>query len=57
MKGEVQMKEYDVESMSLEDFKDLIASGDDTHDNQIRVTKTGKVFYRKILLVRIAWKI
>lgn len=51
------MKEYDVESMSLEDFKDLIASGDDTHDNQIRVTKTGKVFYRKILLVRIAWKI
>lgn len=38
------MKEYDVESMSLEDFKDSIASGDDTHDNQIRVTKTGKVF-------------
>lgn len=38
------MKEYDVENMSLDDFKNLIASGDDTHDNQIRVTKTGKVF-------------
>ena len=38
------MEEYDVVNMSLDDFKDLIASGDDTHDNQIRVTRTGKVF-------------
>lgn len=35
---------YDVNTITYEQFKDLIANGDDSHDNQIRVTKSGIVF-------------
>lgn len=34
----------DVTTMSLEDFRELIKNGDDSHDNQIRITKDGFVF-------------
>lgn len=36
--------EFNIESITLEQFRQLIASGDDNHPNQIRVTKTGKVY-------------
>ncbi|MEY8301292.1 hypothetical protein [Thomasclavelia ramosa] len=35
---------YNINEMSLNDFKNLIASGDDSHNNQIRVTTMGEVF-------------
>ncbi|WOO35041.1 hypothetical protein R2R35_14670 [Anaerocolumna sp. AGMB13020] len=37
-------KKYDVETFTIDEFRELIANGDDTHHNQIRVTKSGEVF-------------
>ena len=41
---EIKMLTYDVAAMTLEDFRDLIASGNDAYDNQIRVSKEGKIY-------------
>lgn len=38
------MEMYDIRTITLEQFRQLIANGDDTHDNQIRVTKNGMVY-------------
>lgn len=35
------MEQYDIRTITLEQFRHLIAHGDDKHDNQIRVTKSG----------------
>ena len=35
---------YNIETITLDDLKTLIASGDDSHDNQLRVTNSGEVF-------------
>ena len=43
------MLQYDISTMTLNDLKKLIASGDDTHDNQLRVTKNGKVFLSQVV--------
>lgn len=37
-------KTYDIETITLDEFRELFARGDDSHDNQIRVSKDGKVF-------------
>lgn len=54
------MIQYDISTMTLNDLKKLIASGDDTHDNQLRVTKNGKVFLSQTVaaesLTRIAFR-
>lgn len=41
---EIKMLTYDIETMTLEDFRDLIASGNDEYYNQIRVSKEGKIY-------------
>ena len=41
---EIKMLTYDVATMTLENFRDLIASGNDEYDNQIRVSKEGKIY-------------
>lgn len=38
------MLTYDVVTMTLENFRDLIASGNDEYNNQIRVSKDGKIY-------------
>ena len=30
---------YNVDTLTIEQLRDLIASGDDSHSNQIRITK------------------
>lgn len=43
--GGIKMRKmYDIEAMTIEDFTQLIADGDDRHHNQIRVSKSGKVY-------------
>ena len=37
-------KKYNINSMTINDLRELIASGDDSHNNQIRVTDNGEVF-------------
>lgn len=37
-------KRYNILTITISDLKELIANGDDRHDNQIRVTKDGQVF-------------
>lgn len=37
-------KRYNVLDFKISDLKELIYNGDDTHDNQIRVTKNGIVY-------------
>ena len=39
-----QIKAYDIRTITLEQFRMLIACGNDSHNNQIRVTKGGKVY-------------
>ena len=39
-----QIKAYDIRKISLEQFRMLIACGNDSHNNQIRVTKSGMVY-------------
>ena len=39
-----QIKAYDIRTITLEQFRILIACGNDSHNNQIRVTKSGKVY-------------
>jgi hypothetical protein len=39
-----QVKAYDIRTITLEQFRMLIACGHDTHNNQIRVTKSGMVY-------------
>lgn len=39
-----QVKAYDIRTITLEQFQMLIACGNDSHNNQIRVTKSGKVY-------------
>ncbi len=38
------MSKYNIVTITIDDFKELIANGDDTHDNQIRIRKNGEVF-------------
>lgn len=38
------MKQYDIRTVTLEEFRHLIAEGNDNHFNQIRVTKSGMVY-------------
>lgn len=38
------MTKYDIRSITLEQLRQLIAEGDDRHNNQIRVTKDGVVY-------------
>lgn len=35
---------YDINTLTIDDVRDMIAAGDDTHDNQIRVTQAGEVY-------------
>lgn len=37
-------KKYDIKTLTLEEFKALIAGADDSVDNQIRVTENGEVY-------------
>ena len=39
-----RIKAYDVRTITLEQFRMLIACGNDRHNNQIRVTKSGMVY-------------
>ena len=39
-----QIKAYDIRTITLGQFRMLIACGHDTHNNQIRVTKSGMVY-------------
>ena len=39
-----QVKAYDIRTITLEQFRILIACGNDSHNNQIRVTKSGMVY-------------
>ena len=39
-----QIKAYDIRTITLEQFRMLIACGNDSHNNQIRVTKSGMVY-------------
>ena len=39
-----QIKAYDIRTITLEQFRMLIACGNDRHNNQIRVTKSGMVY-------------
>lgn len=39
-----RIKAYDIRTITLEQFRMLIACGDDRHNNQIRVTKSGMVY-------------
>lgn len=39
-----QTKAYDVRTITLEQFRMLIACGNDSRNNQIRVTKSGRVY-------------
>lgn len=43
------MEQYDIRTITLEQFRHLIANGDDKHDNQIRVTKSGMVYLSDIV--------
>lgn len=38
------MKNYNINTLSVENVRELIRNGDDNHNNQIRVTKTGEIF-------------
>lgn len=38
---------YDIDTLTLEQFKDMIANTDDTHDNQLRVEEDGLVYFSK----------
>lgn len=37
-------KKYDMTTFTIEDMKELIYNGDDSHNNQIRVTNDGYIF-------------
>lgn len=37
-------RRYDVKTLTVDEFRELIANGDDTHSNQIRLTKDGEVY-------------
>ena len=39
-----RIKAYDITTITLEQFRMLIACGNDRHNNQIRVTKSGMVY-------------
>ena len=43
------MEQYDIRTITLEQFRHLIAHGDDKHDTQIRVTKSGMVYLSDIV--------
>ena len=40
---------YNVYTLTIEQLHDLIASGDDSHDNQIRITTNGDIFLSDIV--------
>ena len=40
---------YNVHTLTIEQLRDLIASGDDSHDNQIRITTSGDIFLSNIV--------
>lgn len=35
---------YNINTLTISEMKDLIASGDDTFNNQLRVTKAGEIY-------------
>ncbi|OHW62038.1 hypothetical protein EUAN_14860 [Andreesenia angusta] len=42
-------KKYNIKTLTPEEFKDLIASADDSVDNQIRVTEEGEIYISTIV--------
>lgn len=38
------MKRYNINTLSVDDVREIIRNGDDNHNNQIRVSKTGEVY-------------
>ena len=38
------MLSYPMQTLTLEEFQKLIASADDSRDNQIRITKDGRIY-------------
>lgn len=42
-------KKYDIKTMTIEDFKGLIASADDSADSQIRVTEDGEIYISTVV--------
>lgn len=42
-------KRHNIDALTLELFKDLIASADDSHDNQIRVTEDGELYISSVV--------
>ena len=45
----LMMKRYNVDTLTIEQFRDLIASGDDSRANQIRITKDREIFLSPIV--------
>ena len=42
-------KKYNIKTLTQEEFKDLIASADDSVDNQIRVTEEGDIYVSTVV--------
>lgn len=42
-------KKYNIKTLTPDEFKDLIASADDSVDNQIRVTEEGDIYVSTIV--------
>lgn len=40
---------YNVDTLTIEQLRDLIASGDDSHSNQIRITKNREIFLSSVV--------
>lgn len=43
------MKQYNVHTLTLEQLTDLVASGDDTKRNQIRIKEDGTIFLSTVV--------
>ncbi len=48
-----RIKAYDIRTITLEQFRMLIACGNDRHNNQIRVTKSGMVYLSEDIVPKI----
>ena len=48
-----RIKAYDIRTITLEQFRMLIACGNDRHNNQIRVTKGGMVYLSEDIVPKI----
>jgi hypothetical protein len=50
----MSLKRYDVYNFTIHDLKEMIAMGDDSHDNQIRVTKSGEIYLSQDIVAAVA---